>query len=61
MPACNNVNGKIVCGKLHAGGKVPKAGLYRLAKGEKVYKPNQLKAAGKAPKKKCKCGCKKKH
>ena len=57
MPACNNVNGKIVCGKLHKGGKVPKAGTFRLAKGEKVYTPKQLKAAGKATK--TKCGCKK--
>ena len=57
MPTCSNINGKIVCGKLHAGGKVPKSGVYRLAKGEIVFNLNQLKAAGKAPHKKC--GCKK--
>lgn len=58
MPAaCNNVGGKVVCGKLHKGGTAPKAGVYRLAKGEKVYTPAQLKKMG-APKghsKKCSC------
>jgi hypothetical protein len=61
MPSkCSNQNGKIVCGALHAGGKVPaKGGVFRLAKGEKVYKNMaHLKKAGgvsKAPHKKCSC------
>jgi hypothetical protein len=61
MPSkCTNQNGRIVCGALHAGGKVPaKGGVFRLAKGEKVYKDMaHLKKAGgvsKAPHKKCSC------
>ncbi len=60
MPTWNNVDGKVVCGKLHKGGTAKKKGTYRLAKGEKVYTPAQLKkmGGGSAPKghsKKCSC------
>ena len=67
---CKNIRGKLVCGMLHAGGKATKDGLYRLAKGEKVFSPNQLQSmckggkcktkkktsgAGKGKRKKCNC------
>ena len=52
---CKNIGGKMVCGMLHSGGKATKDGVYRLAKGEKVFSPHQLKSM-------CKGGkCKKKH
>jgi hypothetical protein len=43
----------MVCGMLHGGGKAHKDGVFRLAKGEKVFSPHQLKAMCKGP------GCKK--
>ena len=47
-PKCSVVKGKIVCGKLHAGGKVPsKGGVFRLAKGEKVFSKSAVKTLGK--------------
>ena len=42
---CKNVNGRMVCGMLRSGGKVPKSGVYRLHKGEQVFTPGQLKNA----------------
>ena len=40
---CKNVGGKMVCGMLHSGGKAHKNGVFRLAKGERVFSPAQLK------------------
>lgn len=62
-PKCSVVKGKIVCGKLHAGGKVPsKGGVFRLAKGEKVFSKSAVKTLGKkthaSKHKKKKCNCK---
>jgi hypothetical protein len=64
-PKCSVVKGKIVCGKLHAGGKVPsKGGVFRLAKGEQVFSKSAVKTLGKSKKthaskhKKKKCNCK---
>ena len=48
---CRNVNGKMVCGMLHGGGKAHKNGGFRLAKGERVFTPAQLKYFGKTKKK----------
>ena len=61
---CKNVGGKIVCGMLHGGGKAHKSGVFRLAKGERVFTPAQLKYFGKSKKKtahKKKKGCTCKH
>ena len=61
---CKNVGGKMVCGMLHGGGKAHKSGVFRLAKGERVFTPAQLKYFGKSKKKtahKKKRGCKCKH
>ena len=61
---CQNVHGKVVCGMLHGGGKSHKTGIYRLAKGERVMSPAQLKYFGKTKKpskshqKKRACKCK---
>ena len=44
---CRNVNGKMVCGMLHGGGKAHRSGVFRLAKGERVFTPAQLKYFGK--------------
>jgi hypothetical protein len=64
---CKNVNGQILCGKLHSGGKAVKKGIYNLAKGEHVVSPLQIaklrktgstttkKRATKHKKVKCKC------
>lgn len=41
---CRKVGDRVVCGMLHSGGQTKRAGVYRLAKGEKVYSPAQLKA-----------------
>jgi hypothetical protein len=46
---------------LHGGGTAKKSGLYRLAKGERVFSPQQLKKMAHAKKKagkkkKCSCG-----
>ena len=40
---CKKVGSKLVCGMLRAGGSVPKSGVYRLHKGEKVFTPSQMK------------------
>jgi hypothetical protein len=40
---CKNVNGKMVCGLLHGGGRAHRTGVFRLAKGEKVFTPAQLR------------------
>jgi hypothetical protein len=61
---CKNVNGKMVCGMLHGGGRAHKTGVFRLAKGERVLTPAQMKYFGKSkrktksPHKKKKCTCK---
>ena len=67
---CKNIRGKMVCGMLHSGGKATKDGVYRLAKGEKVFSPNQLQSMCKGGKcktkkktggvkgKRKKCNCK---
>ena len=54
---CKNIGGKMVCGMLHAGGKATQDGVYRLAKGERVFSPHQLKGMCKGGK----CKTKKKH
>jgi hypothetical protein len=41
----------MVCGMLHGGGKAHKSGVFRLAKGERVFTPAQLKYFGKSKKK----------
>jgi hypothetical protein len=49
---------------LHGGGKAHKSGVFRLAKGERVFTPAQLKYFGKSKMKtahKKKKGCKCKH
>ena len=65
--ACQRRGNKMVCGMLHGGGTAKKSGLYRLAKGERVFSPQQLKKMAvkgaksyvkKKGKKKCSCGCK---
>ena len=43
-------HGKVVCGMLHGGGKAHKTDIYRLAKGERVMSPAQLKYFGKTKK-----------
>lgn len=64
---CRKVGDRVVCGMLHSGGQTKRAGVYRLAKGEKVYSSAQLKALaskGKTPthkKRKSKSSCKCKH
>ena len=55
----------VVCGQLHGGGAVPKGGVYRLARGEKVFSKTALgklartgtkkKHATKHKRKKCNC------
>ena len=66
-PKCSFVKGKgIVCGQLHSGGSVPsRGGVYRLAKGEKVFSKTALNKLAKGSKKKLttkhkrkKCNCK---
>ena len=66
-PKCSFVKGKgIVCGQLHSGGSVPsRGGVYRLAKGEKVFSKTALNKLAKGSKKKHatkhklkKCNCK---
>jgi hypothetical protein len=58
---CKNIKGKMVCGMLHGGGKAHKSGVFRLAKGERVMSPAQLKyfgnkkSAHKGKKKPCHC------
>ena len=60
---CKNIKGKMVCGMLHGGGKAHKSGVFRLAKGERVMSPAQLKYFGKKKSahkgKKKSCHCKK--
>jgi hypothetical protein len=53
-PKCSFVKGKgIVCGQLHSGGSVPsRGGVYRLAKGEKVFSKTALNKLAKGSKKK---------
>jgi hypothetical protein len=62
---CKNVNGKMVCGMLHSGGRAHRTGVFRLAKGEQVFTPAQLKylssSKKKKPSHKSKRGCKCKH
>ena len=62
---CKNVGGEMVCGMLHSGGRAHKNGVFRLAKGERVFTPAQLKYFGKTKKKtkahRKKKGCKCKH
>ena len=54
-PKCSFVRGKgIVCGQLHGGGSVSRGGVYRLAKGEKVFSKTALSKLAKS-------GSKKKH
>ena len=55
-PKCSFVKGKgIVCGQLDSGGSVPSCGgVYRLAKGEKVFSKTALNKLAKG-------GSKKKH
>ena len=64
MPNCKVVNKKLVCGMLHSGGTANKSGVYRLAKGEKVFTKGQMHnltkgTSSKSTKTKKKCKCKK--
>lgn len=60
---CQKVGNRLVCGMLHGGGRAGKSGVYRLAKGEQVFTPGQLKTmkkkhsshASHGKKKKCRC------
>ena len=46
---CRKVGEDVVCGGARSGAGIPKKGLYRLHKGEKVLTPAQVKKRMKAP------------
>jgi hypothetical protein len=60
MGNCKRIGNKMVCGMLHGGGTANRDGLFRLAKGERVFSPLQLKHISSKGKKKCKSKCAKK-